>query len=476
MRSLTSVKTISLVTALSLVLLACSGGNSGKTEDNETAKATDTSSAASLSFRPEVLKHPELPALIKADWDGHLKDLYEHLHENPELSFQEFETSKRLAEELRGLGFKVTEKVGQTGLVALMKNGKGPTVMVRADMDALPLEEKTGLPFASKAKGINQAGNEAFIMHACGHDVHMTSWVGTARYLSANKDKWSGTLMMIAQPAEELGKGARAMLEDGLFERFPKPDFNLALHDDASTASGKVGVTSGYAMANVDSVDIHIHGRGGHGAYPHTTVDPIVIGARIVTSLQTLVSRETSPLDSAVITVGSFHGGTKHNIIPDDAKLQITVRSYSDETRDHLLTGIKRVAEAQARSAGVADEHLPTVTIKDEFTPSLYNNPELAERLRTAFKAQLGDEAVLTKTPVMGGEDFSRYGRTDDKIPGVLFWIGAVKQETIDEAAANGTTLPSLHSPLFAPDAERTISTGVETMVTAVLDLMAKEG
>lgn len=402
---------------------------------------------------------------------AYLGPLYEHFHQNPELSFMEVETAKRMADEFRALGFKVTEKVGKTGVVGVMKNGKGPTVMLRADMDGLPVKEATGLSYASTAVGLNRFGEEQPIMHACGHDVHMTALIGSLRQLTARKDQWSGTLVVIAQPAEELGLGAKAMLDDGLFRKFPRPDYNIALHDSASLPAGKVAYSPGWALANVDSVDIYIKGIGGHGAYPQTAKDPIVLGAQIVNALQTLVSREVSPLESAVVTVGAFNAGYKHNIISDEAHLQLTVRSYSDDVRETLLEGIKRIAKAQAISAGLPEELHPVIEFEEDYTPSTYNDPDLANRVAASLRVALGDENVLEVDPVMGGEDFSRYGREEPKIPSLIFWVGAVDPAKVEAANNGGEPLPSLHSPFFAPVPEPTIKTGVEAMTTAALAL-----
>lgn len=401
-----------------------------------------------------------------------LVELYQYLHANPELSLMEVQTAKLLAGKLDALGFTVTEGVGGTGVVAIFKNGAGPTVMVRADMDALPVEEKTGLSYASKITGKDHNGQTMPMMHACGHDIHMSSFIGTAQNLMADRTKWSGTLMMILQPAEELGQGARLMLADGLFKRFPRPDFNLALHDNASLPAGQIGIVPGYAMANVDSVDIIVHGIGGHGAYPHTTKDPVVLAAQIITSLQTIVSRETSPLDSAVVTIGSIHGGTKHNIISDNVRLQLTLRSYTDEVRENTIAAIRRIVDGLGRAYGMPNDKLPEVEVKDEFTPALYNNPDLANRITTRLKQSIGADRVKTMKPVMGGEDFGRFGRVEPKIPSLLFWLGAVNPKTIKHAKDNGTNLPSLHSAYFAPDAKPTIETGVNALTAAVLELM----
>ncbi len=417
--------------------------------------------------------HADLRSDIDADY-GYLEDLYESFHSNPELSFMEVQTARKLAGEFRKLGFDVTEEVGQTGVVAVMRNGDGPTVMLRTDMDGLPVKEETGLAYASKAIGKNRFGDLQPTMHACGHDVHMTSLVGAARRLVAMKDQWSGTLFLIGQPAEEIGLGAKAMLDDGLFTRFPRPDYNIALHDNAAQPAGTIAYTSGYALANVDSVDVYVKGVGGHGAYPHTTKDPVVIASEIVLALQTLVSRETSPLEPAVVTVGAFNAGYKHNIISDQAHLQITVRSYTDDVRENLLSGIKRIVKAQAISAGLPEDLHPVVEIEDQYTPSTFNDPELAARISTMLKAQFGDDMVLEIDPVMGGEDFSQYGRVEPIIPSLIFWLGAVDPAKFEAAKAGGPPLPSLHSPFFAPVKEPTLKAGVEAMTAAALELLAK--
>ena len=405
-----------------------------------------------------------------------LMELYRDLHANPELSFQEFKTAAKLATEAKRLGFTVTENVGQTGVVAVMKNGAGPVVMIRADMDGLPVIEQTGLPYASKVKGVSKSGVETGVMHACGHDTHMSGWVGAARQLVANKDKWSGTLVMILQPAEEIGSGARAMLADGLYTRFPKPDYVIGFHDAAQFPAGTIGYTSGFALANVDSVDIKVRGVGGHGAYPHTTKDPIVLASRIVGSLQTLVSREVDPQDAAVVTVGSIHGGAKHNIISDEVTMLLTVRSYADTTRKMLLDGIKRIAKGEAVAAGMPEDRMPEITIaENEFTPATYNTPELTAKMAALFKTRFGDTRLIATPPVMGGEDFSEFYRADKaNVESLIFWVGGVPQADIDAAKASGKTLPSLHSPYWAPDAEKVIATASEALAAAAMDLMAK--
>lgn len=408
-----------------------------------------------------------MPTLVK---------LYEHFHAHPELSFQEEKTAARLAEELRAIGLEVTTNVGGHGVVGVLKNGPGPTLLIRTDLDALPVKEQTGLPYASQARSTDDKGNEVPVMHACGHDVHITALIGTARLLKelSGVGMWKGTLVFIGQPAEERGGGAKAMLEDGLFTRFPKPDYCLALHVSADMAAGTVGYTSGYALANVDSVDITVRGVGGHGAFPHATRDPIVLASQIVLALQTIVSRETAPSEPAVVTVGSIHGGTKHNIIPDEVKLQLTLRSYTDEVREKTIEAVKRIARAQALSAGVPEDRLPIVTLSDEFTPATYNDPALTWMLSGAFKKGFGDINVIERKPVMGGEDFSQYGRTEDKIPICMFWVGAVKPAVFEESQKTGKPLPSLHSPFFAPDADLTLRTAVAAMTEAVLRIAGK--
>jgi len=400
-----------------------------------------------------------------------LMDVYKHLHANPELSSMETETAAYLAERMEKLGFDVTEEFGGTGVVSVMKNGPGKTIMIRADMDGLPVKENTGLPFASTVVKKDRFGDEWPVMHACGHDIHMTTFLGTAQELVANKDLWSGTLVMILQPAEEISHGAKDMLKAGLFTKFPRPDYNLALHANSGMPAGTVGITSGYALANVDSVDITVRGIGGHGAYPQTTKDPIVLASQIVVALQTIVSREVAAQDSAVVTVGSIHGGTKHNIIGEEVKLQLTVRSYSDETRDKLLASIKRISENMGRVAGLLDDKLPVVEIKDEYTPAAFNNPELSAKAMKVMAEVLGNDNVLASDPVMGGEDFGRYGRTDPKIPGMIYWLGAADPKEVVAAKKAGKSMPSLHSPFFKPDAAAAIPVGVDTMTATAVSL-----
>ena len=404
-----------------------------------------------------------------------LFELYKHLHAHPELSLHEEKTGERLAEELRKAGYETTSRLGGYGVVGVLRNGAGPTVLVRSDLDGLPVKEQTGLPYASTVMTKDDLGKEVPVMHACGHDVHITCLVGVARVLQALKDHWHGTLVLIGQPAEERGGGAKAMLKDGLFTRFPRPDYCLALHDSAEFPAGTVEYTPGYSMANVDSVDMTIRGVGGHGAYPHKTKDPIVLAAQIVLALQTIVSREVEPGQPAVVTIGSIHGGTKHNIIPDEVRLQVTVRSYTDEVRKQTLDAIKRIARGEALAAGMPEDRLPIVEVEDDFTPATRNDPQLTERLVGVFKSWLGETNVVYRKPTMGGEDFSEYGRTEHKIPICMFDVGGVNPEVFEESKRTGKALPSLHSPLWAPVPEPTIKTGVTAMTAAVLELMKKQ-
>ncbi|HXZ79934.1 MAG TPA: amidohydrolase [Terriglobales bacterium] len=413
------------------------------------------------------------PSFSKGDIDSiypNIEALYLDLHRNPELSSHEVQTAAKLADAARKLGFQVTTNVGGNGVVAILKNGSGPTVMVRTELDALPVAEATGLPYASHVKTKDAAGNDVSVMHACGHDVHMSTWVASASLLSQHRDLWHGTLMMIAQPAEESMNGASAMLKDGLFTRFPKPDFVLALHDDDGIPAGQVGFTSGYSMAASDAVDLTIYGRGGHGAKPQMTIDPIVVAARTILALQTLVSREDDPNDPAVVTVGSIHAGTKHNIIPDEVKLQLSVRSYRPEVREHLLSGIERIACAEAQAAGAPKP--PEMKVVDS-TKAVFNDPVLTRRVEAAVSRSLGQNNVLEIPPKMSSEDFSEYGSAG--VPILMFHVGAVNPEKYRAAKGGGEPLPSLHSSKFYPDREPTIKTAILAETTAVLELMGNK-
>jgi hippurate hydrolase len=396
--------------------------------------------------------------------------LYKHFHAHPELSLQEKETAARLARELRAAGLEVTEQVGGHGIVAVLKNGDGPTIMVRADMDALPIIETTDLPYASKVRGRDKYGRQVGVMHACGHDLNITCLVGTARSLNAMKDAWSGTLVFIGQPAEEIGTGAKMMIDDGLFHRFPRPDFCLATHCDARYPHGHVNYRAGQMQSNVDSVDITVLGEGGHGAAPHTTIDPVVLAARIVIDPQTIVSREVNPLDPAVVTVGSINGGTKHNVIPDEVKLQLTVRTTTDEDRQQVLEALERIAKA---AAVVARAPEPIIEVHDPFTPALVNDEELTMDTVAVFCDILGDEFVHERPMSLGGEDFSRYIRAG--VPGFYYFVGSAPPQRVAEAKEGGLPLAKTHTAKYFPVPGPTIKTGVLTMTAAVLNLTGKK-
>lgn len=401
---------------------------------------------------------------------GSLVETYKHLHSHPELSLQEEKTSALLAKELSKLGFDVTPKVGGHGIVGILRNGTGPTVLVRADMDALPVTEKTDLPYASKVRVRDKNGRDVGVMHACGHDIHMTSWLGAARVLTQLKDRWKGTLIFIGQPAEEIGAGARMMLEDGLFKRFPRPDMCFGLHCDPRSPYGYVGYSEGMLLANVDSIDITVKGKGGHGSAPHMTIDPIVLAARMVLDFQTLVSRENNPQEAAVVTVGSFHGGTQYNIIPSEVHLQLTVRTFKDDVRAHMLEGIDRMAKAAAASARAPE---PVIKVEDKnFTPALINDAALAKKTAKAFGSVLGQDRVVLMPPILGGEDFGRFGRAG--VPSFFWFIGTQHPATVAEAKKAGTQLPGLHSDFFAPVPEQSIRVGATTLSLAVLNAMGE--
>ena len=434
------------------------------------------SAASALAQQtPQSLVDAELPSLIT---------MYKDLHTNPELSTHEERSAGIVAKELKNAGCEVTQRVGKYdlpgrtcfGVVGVMKNGAGPTVLVRSDLDALPVHEETGVPYASTVTTKNDEGKEVSVMHACGHDIHMSSLIGTARALNKMKDQWKGTIIFVGQPAEETAGGAKAMLNDGLYTRWPKPDYALGFHDNAQIQTGHIGVTEGYTYSNVDSVDVTVRGIGGHGAYPHRTKDPIVLAAEIINAWQTIVSRENNPIDPVVVTVGSIHGGTKHNIISDEVKMQLTVRTYKADVRDRVLDAIDRIAKGIATAAGVPPDRMPIVDIKkNEFTPATYNNPDLTKRLVAAWKKTLGDENVEMVDPTMGGEDFSEYSLPDHSIPAVDFHVGAVDPAKIAESKKPGALpLPSLHSSKFAPVPEPTIRVSVVGMTSAVLELMKK--
>jgi hippurate hydrolase len=423
---------------------------------------------------PQSLADAELPSLLT---------IYKDLHAHPELSTHEERSAAIVAKELKAAGCEVTDHVGKYdkpgltsfGVIGVMKNGAGPTVAIRTDLDGLPVHEETGLPYASTVTTKNDAGLDVSVMHACGHDIHMSTFIGTARALGKLKDKWHGTIVFIGQPAEETVGGARALLKDGLYTRWPKPDFVLGLHDDAEIATGQIGVTEGYCYANVDSVDVTVRGVGGHGAYPHKTKDPVVLAAEMINAWQTIASRENNPVDPIVVTVGSIHGGTKHNIISDEVKMQLTVRTYKQEVRDRVLAAIERIAKGIASTAGVPEDRMPIVHVeKDQYTPATYNNPELTKRVSAALKTAIGAGNVVMKDPTMGGEDFSEYSLPDHSIPAFMFNVGAVDPAKVAESKKTGTPLPSLHSSKFAPVPEPTIRTGLIGMISAVLEVMKK--
>ncbi len=435
----------------------------------------------SLLVTAGVNAQQSLDAMIDSDIPS-LVATYKTLHAAPELSHHEEKTASFFADQLRAMGYTVTERVGKYerpewtgyGVVAVMKNGAGPTVLVRTELDALPVDEKTGLPYASKVKTKNDAGQDVSVMHACGHDIHITNMLGTAKMLAELKDQWRGTLVILGQPAEETIDGARAVLRDGLYDRFPKPDYTIALHDSAELEAGKVGYTPGYSLASSNTVDIKIRGLGGHGSKPDATKDPIVVAAEVIMALQTIVSRENSPLDPAVVTVGSIHGGTRPNIIPDEVNLQLTVRAYREEVRQKLLAAIERITRGIAIAAGIPEDRAPIVKVSEtEFTAATYNDPQLTERLAAVFVKALGQDNVVKMPPAMASEDFG-YLSLDQRIPSTDFSLGAIDPAKVKRSKETGTPLPSLHSALFQPLPEPTLRTGVKAMTSAVLELMKK--
>ena len=414
----------------------------------------------------------DLAQAVAKDYDESLADLFVWLHSHPELSFREYETSARLAEELSAAGVEVTEGVGGTGIVGMLRNGDGPLVMVRADMDGLPIREDTGLAYSSTVTQVDITGIEQPVMHACGHDVHVTSMVGTAKRLVAMRDSWSGTVMFVGQPAEERVGGAKAMIDDGLYDRFGVPDFGLAFHVSAGEPAGKVMITGGLIASSADSVDITVFGIGAHGASPHKGKDPVYIAAQIVVALQSLVSRELAPLEPGVVTVGSIHGGSKHNIIPDEVKLQLTVRADSQEAREKLLSGIERIAVGVGRTAGMPEDLLPKVEVT-EGTPPTVNDDELAARIHQAFVRDLGEDAVYEEPRQgMGAEDFAFFVMTEDEVPGAYFSVGGTSQADLDADEAGGPAVPSHHSPFFKIEPEPSVTMGVEAMTVAVMELV----
>ncbi|MGH9881690.1 MAG: amidohydrolase [Pyrinomonadaceae bacterium] len=434
-----------------------------------------------LFLASSVHAQQSLDALIDRDIAS-LVETYKKLHAAPELSHREEKTSAFFASQLKALGYAVTERVGKYenpswvgyGVVAVMKNGAGPTVLVRTDLDALPVEEKTELLYASRVKTKNDAGQEVGVMHACGHDIHMTSLLGTAKMLAQLKDQWRGTLVLLGQPAEETIDGARALLRDGLYTKFPKPDYAIALHDSADFPAGTVAYIPGFALASSTNVDIKIRGVGGHGSRPDSAKDPIVLAAQVILALQTIVSRENSPLDPAVVTVGSIHGGTRYNIIPDEVNLQLTVRAYKESVRQKLLASIERITKGIAVAAGFPAERAPIVKVSEtEVTTATYNDPALTATIKDALVKALGQENVIKADPIMGSEDFG-YLSLSQQIPTTMFWLGASDPAKLKQSKETGVPMPSLHSPLFAPVPEPTLRTGVKAMTAAVLELMKK--
>jgi len=422
----------------------------------------------------------EIPTLVNSELPQ-LVSTYKDLHEHPELSRQEKQTSAVLAEALRKAGYTVTENVGKYddgtaafGVVAVMKNGAGPTVLVRTDMDALPVEEKTGVPYASHARSKNQAGDDVGVMHACGHDIHVTTMIGVGETLAQLKNQWHGTLILVGQPSEETVEGARAMLNDNLYARFGRPDYAIALHDDGSLEAGKVGVVSGPTLAAVNSVDVIVRGVGSHGAHPEASKDPVVMSAEYIMAIQTIVSRQIPPQSPAVITVGAIHGGTKRNIIPDEVTMNLTIRSFDDGVQKQILADLKRTAEGIAIAGGVPSDRMPIVTLMPENSPVTYNNPELADRLRAVLVRTVGANNVVKSGPEMVSEDFGLFGLEGQQIPTVMLRLGAVAPEKVAESKATGKPLPSLHSAYFVPLPEPTIRTGVMIMTASVLDLMGR--
>lgn len=409
---------------------------------------------------------PEFTAQMDKDFPA-IEALYQDLHRNPELAFQEHQTAKKLAERVKALGFEVTTGVGGTGVVAILKNGPGPIAMLRTEIDALPVLEKTGLPFASTATAKNAAGETVPTMHACGHDVHMSAWYATAKLMAENRKAWSGTLMLVGQPAEEPLTGSAAMLKDGLFTRFPKPDYAISLHDEGTLPAGQLGWHAGHFRASADTVTITLHGQGGHGATPQETRDPVVMSARVVLALQTLISRENNPADPVVITVGSIHGGTQANIVPDQVKLQLTVRTFRPEVRKRVLASIVREVEGEAQAAGMPKK--PQVDIVPG-ADSVYNDPELTARAVTAVQGALGTQNVVEMPAKMTSEDFANYGQAGVKA--VLLHVGAVEPKKLADARAAGKYPPGTHSPQWAPDFKPTVRSFITAETAILLDLL----
>jgi len=397
--------------------------------------------------------------------------MYRDLHQNPELSLMEFRTAARMADALGRLGFEVTTGVGGNGVVGILRNGKGPVIMLRTDMDALPVREATGLPFTSTVTVTTSQGQETPVMHACGHDLHMTVWHGTLQTLTALKGNWKGTLVAIAQPAEEVSGGSDQMITDGLYSRFPKPDYALCYHVSPDLPAGTIGYFPGAIFAGVNSADIKVSGVGGHGAMPHKTIDPVVLSAKIILDYQTIVSREINPVYPAVVTIGSIHGGTKHNIIPGEVEMKLTLRFFSDDVYRQIREALVRIANGQAIAAGLPPEMMPVITFPDDFTPPVENDVSLVGMATTSMETVIGKENVIRVDPSTVAEDFGKYGRTDEKVKIALFWLGGTNREKYDESVANGTKLPALHSSNFVPDFVPAYTTGVTAMSRTMIDL-----
>lgn len=417
-------------------------------------------STAFVADNPSV----RIKKLIAKDID-YLINFYKKTHQNPEISLKEKETAKGLAEELRKIGFEITENFGGYGIVGILQNGDGPMILYRTDMDALPMYEKSGLEYASE-KTTEYYGEQVGTMHSCGHDMHMTTWLGTARAMVEMQDEWKGTLMMIGQPAEEIGAGAVLMLNAGLYEKFGVPDFGIGLHSSPTIAAGQVGFGKGYTMANTESIDIKVFGVGSHGAAPHMSIDPVVTASMLIMELQTIVSRNLKPTEAAVITVGAIKGGIKHNIIPDEVTLKLTVRTYTEAVRKMVHKRIKEISRGVAIAAGLSEDKMPEVIIPDSFTPANYNDPDLVDKMIASAGTAIGKENVIYAEPQMVGEDFSRYGQTADKVPTVLFWLGTVPEERMKSG-----NLPGLHSPFYYPEPKKSIESGVSVVSQALLDL-----
>jgi amidohydrolase len=408
---------------------------------------------------------------IAADEISQFKNLYIDLHQHPELSHFEFNTSNKMADELKALGFEVTSKVGGNGVVGVYKNGNGKVIMLRTDMDALPVKENTGLPFASQVMMKDAVGNESPVMHACGHDLHMSIWLATLKTLINLKKEWQGTIVAVAQPEEEVSGGSESMINDGLFKRFPKPDVALCYHVSAELPTGTIGYYPGAIFAGVNAANITVYGRGGHGALPHMTIDPIVLSARIILDIQTIVSREINPVKPAVVTVGAIHGGTKHNVIPDEVKMMLTLRFFEDGVYKQIQKSLERITRGDAIAAGLPESKMPLIEYAKEFSPPVINDPKLVMTVADYMKNILGDQKVVQVEPATVAEDFGKYGRTEEKIPIALFWLGGVSQQKYDDHIKNGTILPPLHNGAFAPDFGPAFKTGVTAMTKTMMEL-----